>query len=107
MPVFHLRPAEPGPFASERFPGFCADVTDTGYYGFPLHPVAGVVKIANHGDGRAMAPDSPERAVTAAETQQLRAFLKDTFPALAVGRDRLYPRVPLLRHLGRTFLDRP
>jgi glycine/D-amino acid oxidase-like deaminating enzyme len=83
MPVFHLRPAKPELFAAERFPGFCADVTDTGYYGFPLHPIAGVVKIANHGDGREMAPDAPERAVTKAETQQLRAFLKDTFPALA------------------------
>jgi glycine/D-amino acid oxidase-like deaminating enzyme len=94
MPVFHLRPANPELFAAERFPGFCADVTDTGYYGFPLHPIAGVVKIANHGDGRAMAPDSPERAVTQAETQQLRAFLKDTFPALATA-EIVYTRVCL------------
>lgn len=82
MPVFHLRPAEPKLFAAERFPGFCADVTDTGYYGFPLHPTAGVVKIANHGDGREMAPDAPERTVTEAETLQLREFLAGTFPAL-------------------------
>jgi len=94
MPVFHLRPAQPALFASERFPGFCADVNDTGYYGFPLHPIAGVVKIANHGDGRQMAPDSPERAVTSAETQHLRAFLKDTFPALAAA-EIVYTRVCL------------
>jgi sarcosine oxidase / L-pipecolate oxidase len=83
MPVFHLKPADPTLFAAERFPTFGADISRTGYYGFPLHPREGVVKIANHGDGRAMPPDSPERVVTAEETAQLRAFLADTFPALA------------------------
>lgn len=94
MPVFHLRPAEPELFAAERFPGFCADVTDTGYYGFPLHPTARVVKIANHGDGREMAPESPDRAVTEAETRQLREFLAVTFPALATA-EIVYTRVCL------------
>ncbi len=94
MPVFHLRPAQPELFASERFPGFCADVNNTGYYGFPLHPLAGVVKIANHGDGRQMAPDSPERAVTPRETKHLRAFLATTFPALAAA-EIVYTRVCL------------
>ena len=94
MPVFHLRPAQPELFASERFPGFCADVNDTGYYGFPLHPVAGVVKIANHGDGREMAPDSPERVVTQRETEHLRAFLADTFPTLREA-EIIYTRVCL------------
>jgi len=94
MPVFHLRPAQPELFAAERFPGFCADVNDTGYYGFPLHPLAGVVKIANHGDGRQMAPDSPERAVTRQETEHLRAFLAGTFPALAAA-EIVYTRVCL------------
>lgn len=94
MPVFHLRPPEPDLFASECFPGFCADVTDTGYYGFPLHPIAGVVKIANHGDGREMAPNAPERAVTPEETAQLRQFLSDTFPALATA-EIVYTRVCL------------
>ena len=94
MPVFHLRPAEPALFAAERFPGFCADVTDTGYYGFPLHPTAGVVKIAKHGDGREMAPDSPERVVSPDETRQLREFLADTFPALAKA-EIVYTRVCL------------
>jgi len=94
MPVFHLRPPQPELFAAERFPGFCADVTDTGYYGFPLHPLAVVVKIANHGDGRLMAPEAPERAVTPDETRQLRRFLADTFPALA-GAEIVYTRVCL------------
>jgi glycine/D-amino acid oxidase-like deaminating enzyme len=83
MPVFHLRPADPALFAAERFPPFCADVSLTGYYGFCLHPREGVVKIANHGIGRPMAPEAPERVVTGDETLQLRAFLRASLPALA------------------------
>ncbi len=83
MPVFHLKPAQPELFAPERFPVFCADITHTGYYGFPLHPVEGVVKIANHGDGRSLAPEAPERVVTAGETARLRQWLADKLPALA------------------------
>jgi glycine/D-amino acid oxidase-like deaminating enzyme len=83
MPVFHLRPEKPELFAAERFPVFCADITNTGYYGFPLHPHEGVVKIANHGDGRALAPEAPERVVTPDETARLRAWLAQKLPALA------------------------
>lgn len=83
MPVFHLRPAQPELFAAERFPVFCADITNTGYYGFPLHPREGVVKVANHGDGRALAPEAPERVVTEGETGRLRQWLVEKLPALA------------------------
>jgi len=82
MPVFHLAPADPELFRAERFPVFGADISTTGYYGFPLH--GGVVKIANHGPGRAMHPSSTTaRQVTDEEIVALRAFLADTFPALA------------------------
>ena len=81
-PVFHLKPDQPELFAPERFPVFGADVSTTGYYGFPLNR-DGVVKIANHGAGREMSPESSERAVTAEEENNLRAFLSKTFPALA------------------------
>jgi glycine/D-amino acid oxidase-like deaminating enzyme len=80
-PVFHLQPRDPEPFRPERFPVFCADISTTGWYGFPLH--AGVVKIARHGPGREMHPESPERAVTAEETAAMRAFVAETFPALS------------------------
>jgi glycine/D-amino acid oxidase-like deaminating enzyme len=83
QPVFHLRPADPARFVAERFPVFGADIAATGYYGFPLHPRAGVVKIANHGPGRALDPSDEARAVTADETAALRAFLGETFPELA------------------------
>ncbi|HET9589405.1 MAG TPA: FAD-dependent oxidoreductase [Anaerolineales bacterium] len=82
MPVFHLKPDRPELFRAGQFPVFGADISATGYYGFPLHPTEGVVKIANHGPGRQLDPSS-ERAVTDEETVQLRDFLADTFPTLA------------------------
>jgi glycine/D-amino acid oxidase-like deaminating enzyme len=82
QPVFHLKPSEPELFAPERFPVFGADITTTGYYGFPINR-DGVVKIANHGPGREVSPDSPERVVTSDDERNLRKFLTSTFPALA------------------------
>jgi glycine/D-amino acid oxidase-like deaminating enzyme len=82
QPVFHLKPSKPETFAPERFPVFGADITTTGYYGFPINR-DGVVKIANHGPGREMAPESPGRAVTSDDERNLREFLASTFPALA------------------------
>lgn len=82
MPVWHLRPAEPELFRAERFPVFGADITVTGYYGFPLNR-DGVVKIAHHGAGRELSPDSPARGVSVDETAALRAFLSEYLPDLA------------------------
>jgi glycine/D-amino acid oxidase-like deaminating enzyme len=80
--VFHLKPAQPELFAAERFPIFGADISETGFYGFPLNR-DGVVKIANHGLGREMSPDSPERVVTKEEENRMRRFLADSFPSLS------------------------
>jgi len=79
-PVFHLKPKDPDLFLPERFPFFGADISATGYYGFPLNQ--GVVKIANHGPGREMSPDSAERVVTSEDEEDLREFLRSTIPAL-------------------------
>lgn len=81
QPVFHLKPRKPESFAPECFPIFGADITATGYYGFPLNR-DGIVKIANHGPGREMSPDSPSREVTAEEEQEMRQFVSETFPEL-------------------------
>jgi glycine/D-amino acid oxidase-like deaminating enzyme len=81
QPVFHLKPRQPELFAPERFPVFGADISTTGYYGFPLNR-EGIVKIANHGPGREMSPESSKRAVTPQEEQNLREFLSSTFPTL-------------------------
>lgn len=78
QPVFHLRPSDPSLFEASRFPVFGADISRTGYYGFPA--ANGVVKIANHGAG-IVEPGVHE--VTAAQEAALRALLADSFPALA------------------------
>jgi glycine/D-amino acid oxidase-like deaminating enzyme len=82
QPVFHLKPGQPDLFKPERFPVFGADITTTGYYGFPLNR-DGIVKIANHGPGREMSPESPQRAVTSEDEENLHQFLSWAFPALA------------------------
>ncbi|HRG96932.1 MAG TPA: FAD-dependent oxidoreductase [Polyangiaceae bacterium] len=91
QPVFHLAPRDPSLFEASRFPVFGADIAKTGYYGFPVQR-DGIVKIANHGVGRDVDPGdvgcgdasvgAAERVVSAAEVEALRAFLRDTFPAL-------------------------
>jgi glycine/D-amino acid oxidase-like deaminating enzyme len=84
QPVFHLVPADPSLFAAARFPVFGADISRTGYYGFPVTG-EGIVKVANHGVGRVVDPSGP-RQVGAAEEQALRVFLGETFPDLAGAR---------------------
>jgi glycine/D-amino acid oxidase-like deaminating enzyme len=81
-PVFHLKPADPTLFQTPDFTVFTADISHTGWYGFPWHPQAQVIKIANHGTGQTLHPVKDERVVTPADTANLRAFLADTFPAL-------------------------
>jgi glycine/D-amino acid oxidase-like deaminating enzyme len=81
QPVFHLRPADPSLFEAARFPVFGADISRTGYYGFPVQ--RGVVKIANHGAGITIAAGDARPDVSDAQEAALRAMLRDTFPALA------------------------
>jgi glycine/D-amino acid oxidase-like deaminating enzyme len=83
QPVFHLKPADPDLFRPPRFFVFSADVSRTGYYGFPLHPREGVIKLARHGTGQPLHPSRDERTVPQAEIQTLRTFLSDSLPALA------------------------
>jgi glycine/D-amino acid oxidase-like deaminating enzyme len=81
-PVFHLRPERPELFAEERFPVFMADIAHTGWYGFPLHPREGVVKVARHGAGRPVEAGDA-RQVTAEDEAALREFLAAALPDLA------------------------
>jgi glycine/D-amino acid oxidase-like deaminating enzyme len=82
-PVFHLKPADPRPFESARFPVWSDDASASGWYGFPLHPREGIVKIAHHGEGRLKHPVLDERTVIEAEDAMLRDFLRIAIPALA------------------------
>ncbi len=83
MPVVWLKPKDPALFTAPRFAGFTADITRTGYYGFPLHPREQIVKIGYHGPGPDLDAESDPRVVTDAEIVRLRSFLAETFPALA------------------------
>lgn len=85
QPVFHLATADTDNFVPPRFPVFTADIANTGWYGFPVHPREGVIKIANHGVGTEIHPDE-ERMVSKAAEQKLRQFLAETFPSLAEAR---------------------
>ena len=81
-PVWHLRPRDPSRFGAECFPVFTADVSRTGFYGFPRHEVQGVVKVAHHGEAVAVPADG---SLTVAEehTAKLRQFLSSRLPGLA------------------------
>lgn len=83
QPVFHLKPANPELFSPPRFTVFSADVSATGWYGFPLHPTEGVIKIARHGVGKRLHPESGDRLVSEEEMIRLREFLAISLPALA------------------------
>ncbi len=82
QPVFHLRPRDPSLFEASRFPVFGADISRTGYYGFPVNR-DGIVKIANHGVGITLTPGDARPSITEAQEVALRDMVRDTFPALA------------------------
>jgi sarcosine oxidase / L-pipecolate oxidase len=79
-PVFHLAPKRPELFEASRFPVFTADITKTGFYGFPLNR-DGVVKIARHASGEGLEADAP-RVVGEEQHARLRAFLAAALPDL-------------------------
>jgi glycine/D-amino acid oxidase-like deaminating enzyme len=81
QPVLHFKPAHPAEYRPPRFVPWAADISNTGWYGFPAN-ADGIVKIANHGIGRRMSPDEP-RVVGANEEARFREFLRSTFPGLA------------------------
>jgi len=98
-PVFHLKPANPAIFTPPDFVVFTADITKTGWYGFPLHPREQVVKVANHGVGQVLHPNLDERVVTKSDVERLRAFLATSLPdlydaALVATRRCLYVDTP-------------
>jgi glycine/D-amino acid oxidase-like deaminating enzyme len=94
QPVFHLSPAHPEPFEARQFPVFTADVSETGWYGFPYHPHERVVKLGNHGAGTLIHPDNGDRVVSNGVRNELRRFLSRRLPALADART-VYTRLCL------------
>jgi len=81
QPVFHLLPRNPEEWRPPRFTVWAAAIAETGWYGFPAN-ASGIVKIANHGPGRRVHPDTP-RLTTETDEAALREFLRRSLPALA------------------------
>jgi glycine/D-amino acid oxidase-like deaminating enzyme len=81
QPVFHVRTGDPARLQPPRFSCWTADISRTGWYGFPALD-DGTVKIANHGPGRPVDPDG-SRDVEPADVERCREFLAGSFPELA------------------------
>lgn len=82
-PVFWLKPRDPKGFSAFDFPVFTADIANSGWYGFPLHPKAGVIKFGRHTNGLPTHPDHDERRVTDEEVADFREFIAVAFPSLS------------------------
>ncbi|MEM7486193.1 MAG: FAD-dependent oxidoreductase [Bacteroidota bacterium] len=81
-PVFWLRPKTRNNFIPPKFSVFTADISNSGWYGFPFLPKQGIIKIAKHSNGTAVHPENDDRQITDAEVADMRSFVKMTFPEL-------------------------
>lgn len=81
QPVFHFQVSNMELFSSPKFIVWAADISNTGWYGFPAIQDKRL-KIANHGMGWRFHPDEP-RIMPSDQEENFRAFFRETFPALA------------------------
>ena len=81
QPAFYLRPSDPDQFRGPEFPCWVADISLTGWAGFPADK-NGIVKIGNHGPGRPMEPDA-SRDMPAEDISWFLEFLEGFMPDLA------------------------
>ena len=82
-PVFWVRPKDPELFRPKNFMVFTADISNSGWYGFPYNEAYGVVKVAKHSNGQELDPLLDDRRVTDEETSELRTFLEQGFFGLS------------------------
>ncbi len=81
QPIFYFAPPDPERYRPPQFPPWGADIPRSGWYGFPANG-DGIVKIANHGPGHRVPPDTV-REVQPGDEDRLRRFLRESFPELA------------------------
>ena len=81
QPVLHFLPDNPDLFRAEHFPPWSADISNSGWYGFPAL-ADGRVKVAHHGQGIRMHPEARE-TVDANHEARTRKFLSSAIPALS------------------------
>ncbi|MEO0561222.1 MAG: FAD-dependent oxidoreductase [Chloroflexota bacterium] len=82
LPVMHFLPDDLDNYRPPHFRPWSADISETGYYGFPVD-ATGVVKIANHGAGVPIDPVSDPRELPTGTEDKFREFIAHTFPSLA------------------------
>jgi sarcosine oxidase/L-pipecolate oxidase len=81
QPIFYFRPEQADLYQRKYFPVWAADLSKTGWYGFPATK-DGVVKVSNYGPGRKVHPD--DKRQTAPEDERwCRSFLRENLPSLA------------------------
>jgi len=81
QPVLHFGVERPNDFRGRRFPPFAADISGSGWYGFPATD-DGRVKLGHHGNGREVHPDHPGE-VDPRHVELARDFLAESLPPLA------------------------
>ena len=81
QPVVYFGVARPEQYRPPHFLPFAADISGSGWYGFPAL-MDGRLKIGHHGDGVRVSPDN-RGMVAEAHVREARAFLTRAIPALA------------------------
>ncbi|RMF82236.1 MAG: FAD-dependent oxidoreductase [Chloroflexi bacterium] len=77
QPVVHFKPENPDDYRPPKFMPWSADISRTGWYGFPLNK-DGILKVGHHAVGRRVHPAEP-REVLDEEIDRARQFLRHTF----------------------------
>jgi len=82
-PVFWVKPQDPSLFSHPRLTVFTADISNSGWYGFPFADRHGVIKLGKHTNGLRITSPHTVTDITDVEIADLRTFLQESFPALA------------------------
>lgn len=81
QPILVFRVDDPHRWRPPHFGPWAADISRTGWYGFPAR-ADGTIKVANHGAGKRMSPHAP-RVVDPETVADCRRFLAEALPGLA------------------------
>jgi len=93
QPVFHFQPTKLellDKYRTPTFPVYVADIENTGFYGFPVHPLENCLKVGHHGRGYPMyltqideeSLEKKKRSVIQFEEIKFRKFLSECFPEI-------------------------
>lgn len=81
--IAFFKPHTPALFEPGRFPIFIHHETESrAYYGFPIFGLPGI-KVAQHGGGSRVAPESDDRDVVPKRLDELRAYVAQLLPQAA------------------------